>query len=74
MRPTVNYVRSKRKEYRIGIETKIFLSGLCLMVLFLVLGLNRVITTGDNAILNLLVAFSMVAGIKWVDLRKKRHK
>ncbi len=62
----------KEKEYHIGgSRLIIFLFGLSLMVLFLALGLNGIITTGDNAIFDLVVVMSMIAAYRWVDSRKK---
>jgi hypothetical protein len=62
----------KGKKNRIGLKTKIFLSGLCFMTLFLVFGLNRVITTWENAILDLFIVIMMITLVQWVNLRKKR--
>ncbi len=62
-----------RLSMRLSPKAIIFLSGMCFMVLFLVLGLNRIITSGDNALLDLLVLFVMIAASQSIDMRKKRE-
>ena len=52
----------------------ILFSGLGVMVFFLVLGLNGIITSSEDALLSSFVAILMIVGSQVLVSRKKRHK
>ena len=63
----------KGKKHYTGLLLTLF-SGLGLMVLFFVLGLNGIITSSEDAFLSFFVAILMIVGSQVLVSRKKRHK
>jgi len=63
----------KGKKHHTGLLLILF-AGLSLIVLFFVLGLNRIITPMEDALLSSSVAILMLIGSQMYNSRKKRYK